>query len=135
MMESAAPVLLRSDSRAWLLLLSIAAQQIVFFLACSLRIPLIAISVWVIYLPVVIIWVLYVVVPLFTAKRDRPHALLRAYALTGWIFVAAAVSWTGSYITLSRKYGTPVSWDEVQQRQSKANHTAEPASPNRAGSP
>jgi hypothetical protein len=75
--------------------------------------------------PVVIIWALYAIVPPLTQKKEKKHALLRAYALVGWIFAAAAASWAGSYFVLSEKYGVPVSWDEVQQRQSKANQATE----------
>jgi drug/metabolite transporter superfamily protein YnfA len=108
-----------NEGRLWLLWLSIAAQQVVFLLAYGIRFPLIDISEWVIFVPVVIIWALYAVVPLLMPKNETKHPLLRTYALAGWIFVFAAVSWTASYIVLSGRYGTPVSRDRVQQ--SKAN--------------
>src|SRR5687767_560309 len=108
-MESVAASSPSTGSRTWILWVSIAAQQLIFLLAVGLRVPLLSISVWVIYVPVVIIWSLYLVVPLLPPKKEK----LRAYALTGWIFVLAAASWTGSYIILSEKYGTPVSWEDV----------------------
>jgi hypothetical protein len=133
-MDPAATSSPRTGDRIWHFWLSIAAQQIVFVLAYNLRIPLLGISEWVIFVPVGIIWGLYAVVPLFTPKREMKHALLRAYALTGWVFVLAAVSWSACYISLSKKYGTPVSYDEMQ----KMNHwldnpTAPPVPP--AGQP
>jgi hypothetical protein len=125
-MDSVAIASPRNEERVWLLWLSIAAQQVVFLLAYSLRIPLLDISTWVIFVPIVIIWVLYAVVPLVMPKKEKKHSLLHTCALTGWIFVVAAVSWTASYIALSEKYGTPVSWDGVQLRQSWANKPLQP---------
>ena len=112
--------------RVWLFWLSVAVQQIVFLLAFGLRIPLIGISTWVIYVPVVIIWVLYYLVPLLSEKKEKKYAVLRAYALTGWVFVAAAVSWSTLYIVLSKKYGTPVSYELYHERQIRANQALVP---------
>ena len=104
-----------TKGRTWILWLSIITQQSIFLLACGLRVYLIGISEWVIYTPVVIIWALYLIMPLLSGKKAGRQVLLRAYGLTGWVFVAAAVSWTTCYLTLSAKYGTPVSWSEVQE--------------------
>jgi hypothetical protein len=65
--------------------------------------------------PILIIWALYLATPLLTvARSDRP-ALLRSYALFGWIFVAAAMAWIITYLLLSGKYGTPVSNNWVME--------------------
>lgn len=59
--------------------MSILLQQLVLFTAFSLRIKLVYISTWVVYVPVVIIWVLYIVVPLLAPKKKKAHIpMLRA---------------------------------------------------------
>jgi hypothetical protein len=84
-------------------------------LACGLEIPLLGISEWVVYVPVVIIWALYLVVPLIYPRPAKPHGLLRAYAVNGWVFVGAVVGWAVCYLVFSHLFGTPISDQMLQQ--------------------
>ena len=116
----------RSD-RVWLLWVGVVLQQFVFVFTYSLRCPLIAISEWVIYVPIVIVWALYIVTPFLIPRAQKKRALLRAYATTGWIFAIAAVSWNACYLWYSKKDGTPVSYERLMQMNTKrANKRLEP---------
>jgi hypothetical protein len=107
--------LLGNGRRSFALWGTIALQQAAFSVLCQVRIALLGLSEWVIYAPILIIWALYLATPLLTvARSDRP-ALLRSYALFGWIFVAAAMAWIITYLLLSGKYGTPVSNNWVME--------------------
>ena len=111
------------DSMDWLgngrrtvvLWTTIALQQAAFSTLCQVHVALLGLSEWVIYAPVLIIWTLYLATPPLIVGREGPRALLRAYALFGWLFVAAAMAWIISYLLLSGKYGTPVSNNWVME--------------------
>ncbi len=99
-----------------LLIFSIGLQQLVFFTLCYMRVKLVNISEWVLPVPIMIIWGLYLLSPLLFVRPLSRKEVFRGYAVSGWLFVLASVFWSERYSTLSERYGTPVSWERVKER-------------------
>jgi hypothetical protein len=99
----------------WLLWASIVIQQLVLLDLYGREILLVHVSSWVSRVPIVIIWALYAIAPVLYARPFGGERILRCYALSGWLFVLAAFVWWQSYWGLSKKYGVPVSWSEIEK--------------------
>ena len=101
-------------SAVWPLWISFAVQQFVLLCLITTEIKLIHVSAWVSRVPIVILWSVYLAAPFVYVRPIGRRAILRSYALSGWLFVVAACAWGQSYSMLSEKFGVPVSWKEVE---------------------
>ena len=99
----------------WLLGLSIAAHQIVFTSLVLAEVRFMYVSAWVLRAPVGILWAVYLAAPFIHVRPIAKPSLIRSYALSGWLYVGAAIAWSICYIIFSERFGTPVSWDAVKQ--------------------
>ena len=100
--------------RTWLLVVSVLAQQffLCVFLFCY---PLLMyVSIWVVRVPVAIIWVMSFVLPVAYLSPVSFPIFLRAWAKSGWLYVLAGLVWILAYAWFSDREGTPVSWEAVQ---------------------
>jgi len=107
-MPQAVPASAATNLRVWPFWLSICIQQLLFFAASGLRVPLVRVSTWVIVVPVLVIWALYFIAPLTSQRDGKSNSFLRAYALSGWVFVFGALLWDVLYFILGERYGIPV---------------------------
>jgi len=100
----------------WLICVSVVTQSLIFFCVLFTYPTLIDVAIWVIQVPVVIIWLLAALVPLVFVRPLSIRAYLGACAKQGWIFAIAAIVWGQAYWKYSESEGVPVSWTRVEER-------------------
>jgi hypothetical protein len=102
--------------KRWLSFLSFGAQQVVFVSLLFCYPLLMYVSIWVVRVPVVIIWALGFVVPLIYVRPISVSDFLKNHAKSGWLFVAAGLVWIASYNFFCARDGTPVSYEAMKSR-------------------
>lgn len=95
--------------------LSILIQQSVFLYLTSTRVLFMHISQWVLWAPILLIWIMYFLMPVFYVRPLSVVMVLRSYSRAGWCFVIFAFTWSLMFFVLSERFGTPVSWDQVSR--------------------
>lgn len=73
------------------------------------------ISQWVLWAPILLIWIMYFLMPVFYVRPLSVVMVLRSYSRAGWCFVIFAFTWSLMFFVLSERFGTPVSWDQVSR--------------------
>ncbi len=97
-----------------LLLLSVLSQQVVFTVCLFCHPLLLYVSLWVVRVPVVIIWSMAFGLPLVYVRPLSAKTYFRSITTVGWLFVFASVVWIMAYWYFSGQEGVPVSWDAVK---------------------
>jgi hypothetical protein len=109
------PVTEPKKEKTWLILISVLAQQLCLFAFLFCYPMLMYVSIWVVRVPVAIIWVMSFVLPLVYVRPISSAKYLRLCAKSGWLYVLAGLTWISAYVWFSGRDGTPVSWDAVER--------------------
>ncbi|CAN5505510.1 hypothetical protein BH09VER1_BH09VER1_55790 [soil metagenome] len=101
-----------SISSLWV---SVIAQQLLFLFCATFHPSYIFISLFPIFVPIVLIWALALTVPLIYVRPISAGIYLRKSAKEGWLFVGTAFAWIILYCALAEADGTPVSAYHVRK--------------------